>query len=91
MGQILAVAFLINDIDVIGGSGANMGFKVMKDAEGNEYAQTVKIDPGYAFDQKKGDSNKKRSIRVASAGALEDIFAYFDELPQELRRSFLSL
>ena len=90
LGQILAVAFLINDVDVIGGSGANIGFKVMKDAKGNEYAQTIKIDPGYAFDQKKGDlSNRKRTIRVASAGSLSDIFVHFDQLPSGTKEEFL--
>ena len=35
LGQILAVAVLINDVDVIGGSGGNIGFQVIEDAVAN--------------------------------------------------------
>jgi predicted acetyltransferase len=32
------VACLIDDIDVIGGSGGNIGYVIKKDEEGQEYA-----------------------------------------------------
>jgi hypothetical protein len=43
------VACLIDDIDVIGGSGGNIGYIIKKDEFENEYAMTIKIDPGFAF------------------------------------------
>jgi hypothetical protein len=38
----LAVAHFIGDVDVVGGSGGNIGFKIINDKE----CRTIKIDPG---------------------------------------------
>ena len=47
---LLAVGRIIADTDVIGGDGGNAGFKWVYDDHGTIVgAQTVKIDPGYAF------------------------------------------
>src|SRR5690606_29941422 len=63
LGNVLAVATLINDIDVIGGNGGNIGYQIISHPMHGKYAQTIKIDPGEAFAINKV-SNKRR-IRVA--------------------------
>ena len=47
--ELLAVGRIVADTDMIGGSGGNAGFKWIYDEETIVGAQTVKIDPGYAF------------------------------------------
>lgn len=48
--ELLAAARLLGDIDVFGNSGGNVGFVLIPDQQGKpEFAQIVKIDPGYAF------------------------------------------
>ena len=90
LGQILAVAVLINDIDVIGGSGGNIGFQVMEEADVSKYAQTIKIDPGEAFTPSETTSiEEKRTIRVATAGTKERLFLHYDNLPQGTQQEFL--
>ena len=47
---LLAVARVLADTDVIGGSGGNAGVRWVRNQQGTIVAgQTVKIDPGYAF------------------------------------------
>ena len=48
-GATLAVACFIYDLDCLGRSGGNMGYVVGQDKDGKPCAQTVKIDPGFAF------------------------------------------
>jgi hypothetical protein len=48
--ELLAIARLLGDTDVLGGSGKNAGFLIERDAQGIPTAvRVVKIDPGYAF------------------------------------------
>ncbi len=47
--SLLAVGRCLADTDVLGGSGGNAGFIWKKDAQGMEYAEAVKIDPGESF------------------------------------------
>ena len=48
--ELLAVGRIVADTDMIGGGGENAGFKWVYDDHGTIIgAQTVKIDPGYAF------------------------------------------
>ena len=51
IGNILAVALFLNDVDCIGNGGANVGFTVVRDADTGApaFAKAVKIDPGFAF------------------------------------------
>ena len=49
LGQYLAVAHWLNDIDVMSPSGDNVGYQLQLDENGQLYAQSCKIDPGYAF------------------------------------------
>ena len=87
LGQILAVAALVNDIDVIGGSGANIGFQTVEGEEGKKYAKTIKIDPGEAFSTyDKPEERKRRTRRVATMG---DNMLHFDNLPLETQQEFL--
>ena len=58
LGKILAVAAFINDIDVTGGGGANIGYKRAATVDGRDYVQSYKIDPGEAF------NNTARLVRV---------------------------
>ena len=81
VGNMLAVAALINDVDVIGGSGGNYGFKV---ADGK--ALCIKIDPGEAFNTstKPVDS---RCIRVATQ-APNGILPFM-LFPETVKKEFL--
>ena len=93
LGQILAVAAFINDIEVIGNSGANIGFRIMKDLKGNEYAQTIKIDPNCEFDLIKSNfSKERRTIRVTSPEMISPKAAliHFDNLPSGTKIEFLT-
>ena len=54
LGAMLAVANFIYDMDCIGKSGGNLGYRI----QGN-YAQVVKIDPGCAFSFLENHTNKK--------------------------------
>jgi hypothetical protein len=49
LGHILAVAHFIHDVDVINAHGKNIGYRLRTDGQGALYAQTYKIDHGYAF------------------------------------------
>jgi hypothetical protein len=49
LGAALAAADFLHDVDCIGGSGGNLGYVIRFDSEGREYAQIIKIDPGFAF------------------------------------------
>ena len=49
LGHVLAVAHFIHDVDVTNAHGKNIGYRLRIDEEGQLYAQTCKIDPGYAF------------------------------------------
>ena len=90
LGQILAVAVLINDIDVIGGSGGNIGFRVLEDADGSKYAKTIKIDPGEAFYTERNlSSEKERAIRVRTSGEKERLWLHYDNLPLGTKQEFL--
>ena len=88
LGQILAVAVLINDIDVIGGTGGNIGFQTMVDTDGSKYARTIKIDPGEAFN-KDESLGSERAIRVATSGISERLRLHYDTLPIETQHEFL--
>jgi hypothetical protein len=58
----LAVATLINDIDVIGSNGGNIGYKIISIPLGS-YARTIKIDPGEMFAV--NTVSKSKRFRVA--------------------------
>ena len=50
IGEILAVALLVNDIDCLGNSCGNVGFTVVRNDDNvPSYAKAIKIDPGFAF------------------------------------------
>jgi hypothetical protein len=49
LGAALAAADFLHDVDCIGNSGGNLGYILRFDSEGREFAQTIKIDPGFAF------------------------------------------
>ena len=51
VGNIIAVALLVNDTDCLGNTGSNVGFTVIRDPDTNKpvEARAIKIDPGLAF------------------------------------------
>lgn len=49
LGKVLAVALWLNDNDVMGGSGGNIGYEFQTDLNGRLYARTCKIDTGESF------------------------------------------
>ena len=88
LGNILAVAMLINDIDVIGASGGNIGYQIISHPLEEKYAQTIKIDPGEAFAN--NEVSGERKIRVAFTGTPKETELDFDELPNGTKREFLA-
>ena len=88
LGKILAVATLINDIDVIGRSGSNIGYQIKSYSHEGKYAQTIKIDPGEAFAI--NEVSGKTKIRVAFTGTPADTEIDFDELPAGAKKEFLT-
>lgn|GEM_PF-1647109 len=84
LGRSLAVAALIFDVDVFGGSGGNMGCQ--KNA-GDGKAYFFKIDPGEAFNTNSNLSVPPRCIRVATQH--RDGVVAFDNLPDSLKREFI--
>lgn len=95
LGRILAVADFINDTDVVGISGGNILYKIETDSNtGEKYAQTIKIDPGYAFNLEKNKESfpfcLSRHIRVANPQYLgQSNVIKFDNLPKNTRDEYL--
>ena len=56
LGAALAMGCFLHDADCLGGGGANMGYVMATDEEGEKYAQLVKIDAGTAFSFLEGDA-----------------------------------
>ena len=89
LGKILAVASLINDIDVIGTTGGNIGFQIISHPTEGVYAQTIKIDTEEAF--AKNEVSNSRKIRVAITGTPQETELEFNELPNETKKEFLEV
>ncbi len=94
LGHILAIAHFINDIDVIGGSGKNIGYKLIS-VSGELRALSCKIDPGYAF--YKFDELSippiTRNIQyktVLSSKHEAERQIEFDSLPQQTKLEFIA-
>ena len=88
LGAILAVASFINDVDVIGGTGGNIGF-VLREDDAGQYVQTIKIDPGYGFEADPLFAADARYIRIKSQAGDGDHSIAFDDLPAHTRHEFL--
>ena len=91
LGHILAVAHFINDIDVIGGSGKNIGYKLIS-ANGELRALSCKIDPGYAFHdfQQSAAPAMTRSLQFKTVGQNEaECRIAFESLPQQTKLEFI--
>jgi WD40 repeat protein len=86
LGTILAIATFIHDVDVIG-SGANIGFKIQRDEQGQEYIQTIKIDPGEAFNKHSAIRHPMRMMRIALQAAPNRI--ELEILPTSVQHEFL--
>lgn len=91
LGKVLAVAVLINDIDVIGEKGRNIGFQIIDDPMNGKYARTIKIDAGEAFSDHSVTYHTKDSkpIRVAFEGTAEETELDFEQLPQGTKGEFI--
>jgi len=88
LGKVLAVATLINDIDVIGANGGNIGFQIVSHSTEGRYAQTIKIDPGEAFAI--NDVSHAKKIRAAFTGTSKETELKFDDLPNGTKKEFLA-
>lgn len=89
LGHILAVAALINDFDVIGKQGENVGFQINTDSEGRKYYEMIKIDPGEAFDDDPEISKHPRKIKIAKQGQGFQPYLPFDILNETTQKEFL--
>jgi hypothetical protein len=90
LGHILAVAHFINDVDVIGGSGKNIGYKLIS-ANGELRALSCKIDPGYAFHdfQESTAPAITRNLKFKTSGENEAERIAFESLPQQTKLEFI--
>jgi hypothetical protein len=93
IGNILAVAHLVDDRDCLGNSGNNVGYTVVPDADTGTpvWAKAIKIDPGYAFCEGWSSavdglsSIAKRTVFMGSQRSTQ-----FWALPTSVRQEFLS-
>ena len=88
LGSILAVGALINDIDIIGEDGKNLGFQKVNENNGSSYVRAFKVGFGQAFNNKFG-LEKYRNIRVRASSSSDSPFLEFDKLPKETQLEFL--
>lgn len=89
LGHILAVAHWINDVDVLGPSGGNVGFQLQLDEKNQLYALSCKIDPGYAFsDFNKTDLLLNRYFSLATSASGNSSIA-IDQLPERTQQEYL--
>jgi WD40 repeat protein len=89
LGHVLAVASFINDVDVMGGAGGNIGFQIVPDTDGAVYAKTIKIDSGEAFNTDVVLAQDRRVLRIATVGDTAQIEVSFEDLPPQTQREFL--
>ena len=73
LGKILAVAHWVGDIDVIGGSGMNVGYRLRQNHDGQLIVESCKIDPGFALTGFEEDAAKHvaEHIQLATSGGNE--------------------
>ena len=83
VGTILAVALWLNDIDVIGGSGSNIGW-----IRQERNAIAVKIDAGEAFSEYYREI-KLNGIRIATVGSSSAVLKV-DQLPRSAQDEFFN-
>jgi len=88
LGAILAVAHFVNDIDAMNSDGNNVGYQLKTNAEGQLYAHSCKIDPGWAFtnchDDKSEAYKPTRAIRVSGA-----TLVLYDDLSKATQAEFI--
>ena len=87
LGVILAIAVFINDKNVIGAHGSNIGF-VKKQEKGEVYAQSVKIDPYEPFEFEE-EVEKTFTISYSPITGEAETIDY-DELPERTKKEFIS-
>lgn len=88
LGRIAAVATWLHDIDFMGGSATNVGYKLINRGD-QRIAKAVIVDPGYSFENSSDNAYPpRRHIRLATNGSMVS----FDALcpPDTLaRREFI--
>lgn len=88
LGQILAVALWLNDIDCLGNAGANVGFTVMHNEDNVPIAlQSIKIDPQYSFSPI-GEA-VVRALRNGEIFVGTTTRIHFADLPEATKAEFL--
>ena len=101
--ELLAVGRIVADTDMIGGGGGNAGFKWIYGDNGTIVgAQTVKIDPGYAFQfktpvnwlfnklQNNQDSKLGDTRDIQIANNYQGVTIKWESMAPEQRDAFLS-
>ncbi len=95
LGRALAVSQWLNDIDVIGGSGGNMGYRLRQHPNSETGAllvETCKIDPGYAFfDFEKENTaqiEREATLQLATMGEMERIQTHWTQWPQQTQAEY---
>ncbi len=95
LGRVLAVAQWLNDIDVIGGSGKNIGYRLRQHPNsevGALLVETCKIDPGYAFhdfDQEKTATiGDEQTLQLATMGEAHRIHTHWKQWPVQTQAEY---
>lgn len=90
LGHILAVAHFIQDTDVIGRDGANIGYKIRLMSKEHLYARSCKIDSNPAFDDVQPSSHlDNRAIYLATTTTPTAIIT-FEQLAHKTQQEFLA-
>ncbi len=95
LGRVLAVAQWLNDIDVIGGSGKNIGYRLRQHPNseiGALLVETCKIDPGYAFhdfDQEMTATiDDEQTLQLATMGEMHRIHTHWTQWPVQTQAEY---
>ncbi len=95
LGRVLAVAQWLNDIDVIGGSGKNIGYRLRQHPNsevGALLVETCKIDPGYAFhdfeQEKTAAIDDEQTIQLATMGEMHRIHTHWTQWPVQTQAEY---
>ncbi len=95
LGRVLAVAQWLNDIDVIGGSGKNIGYRLRQHPNsevGALLVETCKIDPGYAFhdfeQEKTATIGDEQTLQLATMGEAHRIHTHWTQWPVQTQAEY---
>lgn len=83
LGAILAVSDFLSDINLLD----SLAYKILRNAEGHPYAQTIKMRPNIGLND--GAELILQTRRIRAATQIPPYYLVFDELPPQTQNEFL--